>query len=157
MNTPAMLVRIAGYWLVGEALAITVVAAAIPSGASWLVILGFVTAYYDDNLFAVHVATVPWTDPAVYFTVQTLVQMLTVAAVAASLTTLVRTNSWQHGVLPNSTPPGRDKSARPASDGAPPAPSGPGGPAAPPSSPTPPAPGSGSPSGPSPPDLRGPA
>lgn len=154
MNTPATLARIAGYWIVGQALVIIVLAAAVPNGASWLVLLGFVTAYYDDNVFAVHVATVPWTDPPVYFTVQTLVQMLAVAAVAASLTTLVRTNPWQHGVLPNSTPPGRDKPARPVSDGAPP---GPASPAAPPSAPAPPASGTGAPPGPPAPDLRGPA
>lgn len=142
-----MLARTIGYWMMGQFLAIVVMAAAVPGGASWLVLLGFVTAFYDDNLFAVHIAAVPWTDPAVYFTVQTVVQMLAVSATVASLVTLVRTNPWQHGALPNSTPPGRDKPARqdpdagpsaagPAPTAPPPAPAGPGPAAAPPMPPS---------------------
>jgi hypothetical protein len=107
MNTPAALVRTVVYWLIGQALLIIVVAAAVPQGASLLVLTGFVTAYYDDNLFAVRIVRVPWTDPSVYVSIQTLTQMVAVAAAAAALTTLVRTNPWQHGVLPNSTPPVR--------------------------------------------------
>jgi hypothetical protein len=109
MKTPTMLARTAAYWLSAQALLAVVVAAAVPNGASVLVLTGFVTAYYDDNLFAVRIVRVPWTDPSVYVSIQTLVQMVAVAAAAAALTTLVRTNPWQHGVLPDSTPPGRDR------------------------------------------------
>jgi hypothetical protein len=97
MNTPAMLVRIAVYWLATQALLIIVVAAAVPRGTSLLVLTGFVTAYYDDNLFAVRIVRVPWTDPSVYVSIQTLAQMVAVAAAAAALTTLVRTNPWLAG------------------------------------------------------------
>jgi hypothetical protein len=99
------------YWLAAQALLIIVVAAAMPHGASLLVLAGFVTAYYDDNLFAVRIVRVSWTDPSVYVSIQTLAQMVAVAAAAAALTTLVRTNPWQHGVLRDSTPPGRDRTA----------------------------------------------
>lgn len=107
-----MLVRMALYWLMAQALVIVVVAAAVPGGSSWLTLAGFVTANYDDNIFALHLVCVPWTDPAAYVSLQTFVQMLSVAMAAAALTTLVRTNPWQHGVLPDSTVPGRDKPAR---------------------------------------------
>lgn len=114
MDTPTLLARTGAYWLVGQMLLITVIASAIPGGASQLVLAGFVTAYYDTNVFAIRLAAVPWTDPAVYISVQSLVQMLIVAAVGSALTTIARTNPWQHGVLPNSTAPGRDKPTLPA-------------------------------------------
>lgn len=104
-----MLARTAVYALLGQLLVIVVVAAAVPGGSSWLVLSGFATAYYDRNLFAVRIAALPWTDPAVYVSIQTTVQMSMVALVIAGASTLVRTNPWQHGVLPDSSPPRRGK------------------------------------------------
>lgn len=106
-----MLARTAIYALLGQLLVIVVVAAAVPGGSSWLVLSGFATAYYDRNLFAVRIAALPWTEPAVYVSIQTAVQMLMVALVIAGTSTLVRTNPWQHGVLPDSSPPRRDKAS----------------------------------------------
>lgn len=107
-----MLIRTVLYGLLIQLLAIIVIAAAIPGGASWLTLVGYVTAFYDHNVFALHIVSVPWTDPAVFISLQTSVQMLAVAMAAAGLITLARTNPWQHGVLPDSAPPGRDKTLR---------------------------------------------
>jgi len=140
------------YWLLGQALVITVVAAAVPGGASWLTLAGFVTPYYDDNVFALRVVPVPWTDPTVHMSLQTLAQMLAVAMAAAALTVLARTNPWQHGVLPDSTPPGRDSAPRPTPATAPPA-APPGAPASPASPPAPASPASPPPPPPGPAGL----
>lgn len=157
-----MLIRTVLYGLLIQLLVIIVIAAAIPGGASWLTLAGYVTAFYDHNVFALHIVSVPWTDPAVFISLQTFVQMLAVAMAAAGLITLARTNPWQHGVLPDSAPPGRDKPPRdpaasapapmppPSAAGAPASPAPPPGPAAAgppagrppaPASPAPPAPG----------------
>lgn len=104
-TTPAVLVRTALYVLLAQALVIVVVAAAVPGAAAWLVLAGFVTAFYDTNVFAIRLLAVPWTAPPVYVTVQTLVQMLAVAAAVSALVTLARVYRWQHGALPDSAPP----------------------------------------------------
>jgi len=104
-----MLVRTALYLLLVQALAIVVVASAVPDGAAWLTLAGFVTPYYDSNVFALKLASVPWTDPVVYVSVQTLTQMAALAAAGAALITLARVTRWQHGVLPDSTPPAKEK------------------------------------------------
>jgi hypothetical protein len=104
-----MLLRTAAAWLVGQLLVTVVLSSAVPGGASLLVLAGFVTPGYDHNLFAVRVTQVPWTDPVVWFSVQSVVQNLVVAATAASLVTLFHTNYWQHGVLADSTPPPRPR------------------------------------------------
>lgn len=121
VNTPATLARMALYWLLGQALVIVVVACALPGGSSWLTLAGFVTPHYDNNIFAIRLMRVPWTDPAVFVSLQTAVQMLAVALAGAALVTLVKTNPWEHGVLQDSTPSGRDKPSRSATS-APPAP-----------------------------------
>ena len=90
-------------------MATVVIASAVPDGAAWLTVAGFVTPYYDSNVFALKLAAVPWTDPVVYVSVQTLTQMATLAAAGAALITLVRVTPWQHGVLPDSTPPAKEK------------------------------------------------
>ena len=128
VNTPALLARTGLYVLLGQALVIAVLAIAVPGGASLLTLAGFVTPLYDGNFFAAHITPIPWTDPTVYVSIQSAVQMLVVALAVAGVVGLIKTNPWQHGVLPDSTPPGRDKA--PAS-GAPPAPAPP---ATPPSS-----------------------
>lgn len=146
-----MLVRTALYWLLAQALLIIVIASAAPGGASWLTLAGFVTPWYDDNFFALRLISVPWTDPRVWVSLQTLVQMLAVAMAAAAITTMARTNPWQHGVLPDSAPRGRDKPAgSPAPGGAPPGPGAGAGPMAGPA-PGPPA------DAPRPPPPAGPA
>jgi len=114
-----MLVRTALYLLLVQALAIVVVASAVPDGAAWLTLAGFVTPYYDSNVFALKLAPVPWTDPVVYVSVQTLMQMAALAAAGAALITLVRVTPWQHGVLPDSTPPAKDKGSGQGKAGSP--------------------------------------
>ena len=104
-----MLVRTALYLLLVQALATVVIASAVPDGAAWLTLAGFVTPYYDSNVFALKLAPVPWTDPVVYVSVQTLMQMAALAAAGAALITLARVTRWQHGVLPDSTPPAKEK------------------------------------------------
>lgn len=104
LTTPAMLVRTTLYALLLQVVAVIALAAAVPRAAAWLTSGGFVTPYYDNNLFALKLAPVPWTEPTVYFSVQTSVQMLALALAAAALITLVRTNPWQHGALPDSVP-----------------------------------------------------
>lgn len=127
-----MLARTALYLLVVQALVISVIASAVPHGAGWLTSAGFVTAYYDSNVFAVKIAPIPWTDPSVYASVQSVVQMLAVALAGAALFTIARTNPWHHGALPDSLPPPKDRGpAKVVSPAPPPGTSG-GGPPAPP-------------------------
>ena len=114
-----MLVRTALYLLLVQALATVAIASAVPSGAAWLTVAGFVTPYYDSNVFALKLAPVPWTDPVVYVSVQTLMQMAALAAAGAALITLVRVTPWQHGVLPDSTPPAKDKGSGQGKAGSP--------------------------------------
>ncbi len=111
MNTPALLIRAVLYVLVGQVLVIAVIAIAVPDGASLLTVAGFVTPYYEHNVLAVRIAAIPLTDPTVYVSLQSAAQMLAIALAAAGIFGLVRTNPWQHGVLPDSSPPGRDRSA----------------------------------------------
>lgn len=129
-----MLLRTALSALVVQLLLVSLVAAAVPRGGGWLTLAGFVTPYYDRNVFAVHLLPIPATSPQVYLSVQTLVQMLAIALAVSGVVTLARTNPWQHGILPNSTPPAKDPAEkpakRPAGDPAAPAPPAP--PAAPP-------------------------
>ena len=137
-----MLVRTALYLLLVQALAIVVVASAVPDGAAWLTLAGFVTPYYDSNVFALKLAPVPWTDPVVYLSVQTLTQMATLAAAGAALITLVRVTPWQHGTLPDSIPPPKEKGSGPGKGGsqapaASPAPPAAAVPASPPAAPGP--------------------
>jgi hypothetical protein len=141
LTTPAMLVRATLYALLLQLVAVGALAAAVPHAAGWLTRAGFVTPYFENNLFALKLAPVPWTDPTVYFSVQTLVQMLALALAAAALITLARTNPWQHGALPDSLPGPKDRApaARPPSQ-APPAPSGAPAPAPAPAPVPPPAP-----------------
>ena len=143
MNTPALLARTILYVLGALSLAIVVLALAVPGGASWLVVMGFITPYYETNVFAVRLFGIPGTDPTVYVSVQSLAQMLMVALAVAGVVGLVRTNPWQHGVLPDSASPGRDRSTASASPPAapaspppppPPPPSPPGSTASPPAS-----------------------
>lgn len=150
VHTPKMLLQTAAFWLVGQLLVIVVVASAVPGGASALVLLGFVTPAYDHNVFSARAAAVPWTDPTVWFSVQSLLQVAMVAAAASAVITLFRTNSWQHGVLPDSAPP---KPRRPEGETGPPA----GAPAAGPTSPpaAPPGPASPPPSAPGPASASG--
>ena len=112
-----MLVRTALYLLLVQALATVVIASAVPDGAAWLTVAGFVTPYYDSNVFALKLAPVPWTDPVVYVSVQTLTQMATLAAAGAALITLVRVTPWQHGTLPDSLPPPKEKDSGPGKGG----------------------------------------
>jgi len=114
-----MLVRTALYLLLVQALATVVIASAVPSGAAWLTVAGFVTPYYDSNVFALKLAAVPWTDPVVYISVQTLTQMAALAAAGAAMITLARVTPWQHGVLPDSTPPAKDKGSGQGKAGSP--------------------------------------
>ena len=133
-----MLVRTALHLLLAQVLATIVVASAVPKGAAWLTLAGFVTPYYDRNVFAIKLAQVPWTDPAVYFSVQTLTQMAALAAAGAALITLVRVAPWQHGVLPDSTPPAKDRGGAPGKAGSPaPASATASAPASPPAAPGP--------------------
>lgn len=136
LTTPAMLVRTTLYALLLQLVAVGAMAAAVPHAAGWLTRGGFVTPYYDNNLFALKLAPVPWTEPTVYFSVQTLVQMLALALAVAALITFARTNPWQHGALPDSLPAPKDRSpaARPASQ----APAGPSAAPAPAPAPAPP-------------------
>ena len=106
-----MLTRTALYAVVLQLLAVLLVAAVVSGGGALLTTAGFVTPFYDHNLFAVRLAPVPLTDPVVYFSVQTLVQVLAVALAVSALITAVRTNPWHHGTLSDSTPPQRDRSA----------------------------------------------
>lgn len=128
MNTPALLIRTALYALVGQILVITVIAIAVPSGPSLLTMTGFVTPYYETNVLgALHILAIPSTHPTVFMSVQSAAQMLALALVAAGLVGLIKSNPWEHGILPDSTPPGRDKSTvLPAGAGTPPGPLGPG-------------------------------
>ena len=132
-----MLVRTALYALAVQLLLSVVIAVVIPHGAAWLTTAGFVTPYYDHNVFAIKLVPVPWTDPRVYISVQTLVQMLALSMTVSALVTLARTNPWHHGAPPESTPPVKDAAPRPAAkrggDGAGSAPA-----AAPPAPATPP-------------------
>jgi len=114
-----MLVRTALYLLLVQALATVVIASAVPDGAAWLTLAGFVTPYYDSNIFALKLAPVPWTDPVVYISVQTLTQMAALAAAGAAMITLARVTPWQHGVLPDSTPPAKDKGSGQGKAGSP--------------------------------------
>ena len=114
-----MLVRTALYLLLVQALATVVIASAVPDGAAWLTLAGFVTPYYDSNVFALKLAPVPWTDPVVYISVQTLTQMAALAAAGAAMITLARVTPWQHGVLPDSTPPAKDKGSGQGKAGSP--------------------------------------
>jgi len=132
LTTPAMLVRTTLYALLLQLVAVGALAVAVPHAAGWLTRAGFVTPYYDNNLFALKLAPIPWTEPTVYFSVQTLVQMLALALAVAALITFARTNPWQHGALPDSLPGPKDRgpAARPTGQ----APTGPTG------APTPPTP-----------------
>lgn len=133
-----MLVRTALYLLLVQALATVVIASAVPNGAAWLTVAGFVTPYYDSNVFALKLAAVPWTDPVVYLSVQTLTQMAALAAAGAALITLARVTPWQHGVLPDSTPPAKEKGSGQGKAGSPePAASSVAAPASPPATPGP--------------------
>ena len=125
LATPSVLVRTTLYLLILQLVAVGALAAAVHGAAGWLTRAGFVTPYYDSNVFAQKLAPVPWTEPTVYFSVQTVVQMLAIALAGAALITLARTNPWQHGALPDSLPSPKDKdrpAAKPANQ-APPAPS----------------------------------
>jgi len=125
LTTPAMLVRTTLYVLLLQLVAVVALAAAVPRGAAWLTSAGFVTPYYDNNLFALKLVPVPWTEPAVHFSVQTLVQMLALALAAAAVITFIRTTPWQHGALPDSLPGPKDRGTAPRpSSPAPAAPSG---------------------------------
>lgn len=104
-----MLVRTALYLFLAQVLATDVIAAAVPGGAAWLTLAGFVTPYYDSNVFAVKLAPLPWTDPVVYLSAQTLIQMTALAAAGSALITLARATPWRPGALPDSAPPARDK------------------------------------------------
>lgn len=85
-----------------------VIASAVPHGGAWCVRAGFCTAWYDRNPFAVKLARIPWTDPTVYLSVQTLIQMLALAAAGAALITYARTNPWHHGGLPETVSSAKD-------------------------------------------------
>ena len=50
-----MLARTALYLLLVQALATVVIASAVPDGAAWLTVAGFVTPYYDSNMRVVGV------------------------------------------------------------------------------------------------------
>jgi hypothetical protein len=142
VTTPTMLVRTTLYALLLQLVLVATIAIAAPQGAARLTTAGFVTPHHDRNFFAWKLAPVPWTDPTVYFSVQTMVQMLALALAAAALITFARTNPWQHGTLPESTPPPRDKespAAKPTSPTPTAAAAAPPTPAPPPPPPTPPA------------------
>ncbi|WP_052615659.1 hypothetical protein [Mycobacteroides abscessus] len=129
MNTPALLLRTAIYVLVGQILVVVVVAVAVPDGASLLTMTGFVTPYYETNVVgALHILAVPGTHPTVFVSVQSAVQMLALALVASGIFGLIKSNPWEHGVLPDSTPPGRDKPSPPPAETAAPPGSSPSGP-----------------------------
>lgn len=118
MNTPALLIRTALYALVGQILVITVTAIAVPGGTSLLTMTGFVTPYYETNVLgALHILGIPGTHPTVFVSVQSAAQMLALALVSAGVVGLIKSNPWEHGVLPDSTPPGRDKPTAPAAGG----------------------------------------
>lgn len=108
------------YALGAQSLLIAVVACAVPGGASFLTRAGFVTPGYESEPLTLRLMPIPATDPTVFVSAQSLVQMLVVALAIAGFAGLVKTNPWQHGALPNSTPPGRDSAAS-----APPAPPAP--------------------------------
>lgn len=120
-----MLVRTTMYLLLVQVLVVVVIAAAVPEGAAWLTLTGFVTAYYDSNFFALKLVAVPWTDPPVYFSVQTLTQMIALAAAGSALITAARVTSWQPGTLPDSAPAPKNSVGRAGS----PPDAAPGGPA----------------------------
>lgn len=110
MNTPAVLIRTASYVLIGQILVILVVAIAVPDGASMLTMAGFVTPYYETNVVgALHILAIPGTHPTVFVSVQSAIQMLALALVAAGIVGLIKSNPWEHGILPDSTPAGRDR------------------------------------------------
>lgn len=111
VNTPRLLTRLALCALGVQLLLVLVVAKAVPRGrgTSFLTTSGFVTPEYEHGWFSgLRVAPIPGTDPTVYISVQSLTQMLVIALIFAALAGLLKTNPWQHGALPNSTPPGRD-------------------------------------------------
>lgn len=114
VNTPALLTRTALYVLGVQLALVIVVALAVPGGTSLLTLAGFVTPYYDRNFLAMHLFPIPWTDPTVYVSIQSLAQMVALALLVAGAVGLVKTNPWQHGVLPDSTPPPRDGGPSPA-------------------------------------------
>lgn len=120
-TTPALLIRTAAYLLLGQALAVLVIAAAVPRGAAWMTVSGFVTPWYDSNVLAVKLLSVPWTDPTVFVSVQTMTQMIAIAAAGSALITLARTNPWERGALPDSAASSIPKEKKPARAGAPPA------------------------------------
>lgn len=112
VNTPALLTRTALYTLGVLSLLIVVVASAVPRGAAFLVTTGFVTSKFENSWLTLRLVPIPGTDPTVYVSVQSAVQMLVIALAVAGVVGLIRTNPWQHGALANSTPPGRgNKSA----------------------------------------------
>lgn len=104
-----MLMRTALWALLVQVLVVAVVSSAVPRGGAWMTTTGFVTTYYDTNIFAVKLVAYPWTDPTVYLSVQTLAQMAALALAFSALLTLARTNPWHHGVLPDSTPPPKER------------------------------------------------
>lgn len=95
--------------LVAQVMVIAVLAAAVPGAASTLTLWGFVTPFYADNLFAVHIAPLPWTAPTVYISVQTAAQMLMVALTVAAVVGFFKANSWQHGAAPTPAPAPRER------------------------------------------------
>jgi len=116
LTTPAMLARTALYLLLAQLLLVAGAAAVVPHASEWLTVAGFVTPYYDNNVFAIKILVLPWTDPAVYVSVQTLTQMVSLALMGSALITLFRTNPWQSGPLPESTPAASQAKSAPRAD-----------------------------------------
>ena len=125
VNTPSLLKRLLLAALGAQVLLVWVVSVALPGGASFLTVVGLVTREKENPPLTVKVVPIPLTDPTVYASVQSLLLMLVFALLFAGLAGLVKTNPWQHGALPNSTPPGRDTAPPPQAPASPPPAAGP--------------------------------
>ncbi|KXO90967.1 hypothetical protein [Tsukamurella tyrosinosolvens] len=119
MNTPKILARTAAVCAAAQLLVVLVVASAVPGGASWLTLAGFVTPRYETNTFSGRIVMLPLTNPPVWLSLQNLALIVANALLVAALYGALRTNPWTPGVLKNSTPP-KPRPAASSGPGAPP-------------------------------------